>query len=297
MISEKVEFESVKNKDDLKERPFYIGRIPTVNEGYLVGRHWHLHVEVLYVEKGPVELQLSSETRILNDGEMVVLYPGAVHGVTVPAGTKSTHFVVGFDPELFTAVPRLAFDLKHVLPYTGVGGCSPKIPAKNVGNDICQLYQQYAGKTLGYELAVCAGVFRLVHWIMEEFPHVFLPTEQVRTGDERVAIRQVVVWLASHFEQDIPAPLAAARAGMSYSYFAASFKRVMNCPFKRYLLLLRIRQSEQLLLNPQNTINDIAQQTGFHDASYFIKQFRLCKGVSPLKYRRRQLEAISNRNT
>ena len=271
----------------MTERPFYAGRVDTALQGYSVGRHWHHHVEVLYVEKGPVQLDLSTGTRMLQEGECVVFYPGAVHGVSVGPDTPSRHFVVGFDPELLALMPRLVFDLTFVLPYVAEGGCSQTLLAPDLGARFIQLFQDYIPKSQGFELAVCAGIFRLVHSLMSRFPSSFLPNETSHPQDERLAIRQVVVWMSRHYEQDIPATLAAARAGMSYSHFAASFKKLMHCSFKRFLLLLRIRQAERLLLEPENSIATIALQVGFPDVSYFIKQFRLVKGVTPLKYRSR----------
>jgi AraC-like DNA-binding protein len=268
-----------------------VGRIESTPGGYSFGRHWHLHCEILYVSDGTLELVLSSGPKLLNQGDLVVLYPGAVHAVTVRSGPPSGHFVVGFDPELFDPVPSLAFNLGHVLPYVVADGCSPPVSAREAAPWLAELHREYAAKTPGYELAVCSGLFRLAHWIHNRFPNVFSAPPAVQTGPDRVAIWQVVTWLATHFTEEISATQAAARAGMSYSYFAASFKKVMHCPFKTYLLLLRIRESERLLLDPDLAISEIAVRVGFQDVSYFIKQFRLQKGLSPRKYRQQQRES------
>ncbi|RCX23692.1 helix-turn-helix protein [Fontibacillus phaseoli] len=52
-----------------------------------------------------------------------------------------------------------------------------------------------------------------------------------------------------------------------------------------YLLLHRLKVAGDLLTHTDMNLNDIARATGFEYDTYFIKQFKAKKGISPTKYR------------
>jgi len=59
----------------------------------------------------------------------------------------------------------------------------------------------------------------------------------------------------------------------------------MQTSFSHYLLFLRIRKAEQQLLDSSKSMTQIALECGFNSPSYFIKQFKRLKGLSPMQYR------------
>lgn len=80
----------------------------------------------------------------------------------------------------------------------------------------------------------------------------------------------------------------AKLAGMSVSTLTRQIRRATGYPPNEYLLRLRLKKSVMLLLNPELSISEIAEQTGFSDSNYFCRQFRSHYGTSPQKYRKRK---------
>ena len=54
---------------------------------------------------------------------------------------------------------------------------------------------------------------------------------------------------------------------------------------RQYIIAYRLKLARSLLENTKRTIAEIAEQTGFTDASYFTKTFRSTFGISPKDYR------------
>ena len=52
-----------------------------------------------------------------------------------------------------------------------------------------------------------------------------------------------------------------------------------------YVTLVRIKNAENLILNTNYHITDIATMCGFNDSGYFSVVFKKVKGISPLKLR------------
>ena len=78
----------------------------------------------------------------------------------------------------------------------------------------------------------------------------------------------------------------AAHVYMSDSYFSKKFKKVTGFNFNEYLTSTRIKKADEMLLNTNMSIADIAEKSGFSDANYFGDVFKKKKGVSPNKYRK-----------
>lgn len=73
---------------------------------------------------------------------------------------------------------------------------------------------------------------------------------------------------------------------ISANYLGFLFKQETGVFFNNYLLQYRLCKSLGLLQNSSLKIGEIAEQTGFSTASYFIASFRKQMGMSPIQYRR-----------
>ena len=83
-----------------------------------------------------------------------------------------------------------------------------------------------------------------------------------------------------------PRTRMAKVAGMSVSTLTRQFRRATGYAPNEYLQRLRLKKSTMLLLNPELSISEIAERTGFSDSNYFCRQFRARYNVSPQKYRK-----------
>ncbi len=78
----------------------------------------------------------------------------------------------------------------------------------------------------------------------------------------------------------------AKSAGMSIRTLARHFRNATGHPPNEYLLQLRLKKSLLLLADPERTISEIAERTGFSDSNYFCRQFRKHYGLPPQQYRK-----------
>jgi len=78
----------------------------------------------------------------------------------------------------------------------------------------------------------------------------------------------------------------AKRAGMSVSTLTRHFKHATGYPPNEYLLMLRLKKSRMLLMNPDLSVSEVADLAGFSDSNYFCRQFKKHFGVSPRKSRK-----------
>lgn len=82
-------------------------------------------------------------------------------------------------------------------------------------------------------------------------------------------------------------------ACMSPRQLGRHFQAVLGMSPRDFMMLCRMQLACERLVQPGNSIGQIAQETGFCDQSAFAYQFRQTIGLAPLEYRRRYQNAAA----
>lgn len=98
-----------------------------------------------------------------------------------------------------------------------------------------------------------------------------------------------IEFIGRQFDQPITVGELAAMSHLSISQFERSFRKYFKTTPMKYVNQVRLDAAARLLAEGDQSIASIAQATGFYDHSYFTKQFRSAKGMSPSAYRRHMI--------
>jgi AraC family transcriptional regulator len=90
-----------------------------------------------------------------------------------------------------------------------------------------------------------------------------------------------------HENPCVPLTMAqiAQEAGRHEIHLAREFRRFFGCSVGTYMRRLRIDRAEQLLLEPDATISEVALNCGFASHSHLCREFKVRFGVTPSEYR------------
>jgi len=83
------------------------------------------------------------------------------------------------------------------------------------------------------------------------------------------------------------APALARRAGLSIAGFNRGFRRHFGTTPATYVTQTRIREAARLLLQTEQTIDTIAEVTGFPNRAYFSRVFKQMTDEAPAGFRRK----------
>ena len=75
-------------------------------------------------------------------------------------------------------------------------------------------------------------------------------------------------------------------------YVSQMLKKKAGITLHQYIIAYRLKAARSLLENTGKTVIDIADETGFTDASYFTKMFKASYGVTPKEFRNSLKEEI-----
>jgi AraC family transcriptional regulator len=98
--------------------------------------------------------------------------------------------------------------------------------------------------------------------------------------------RRVLELLQEHLDGGVKLAKLAEECRLSVSHFARSFRRSFGTSAHRYLILHRIDIAKALLSETNNSLVEIAAQTGFSDQAALTRTFATIAGATPAKWRR-----------
>ncbi|MDX1564034.1 MAG: AraC family transcriptional regulator [Phycisphaeraceae bacterium] len=93
--------------------------------------------------------------------------------------------------------------------------------------------------------------------------------------------------VAEHYDRKITAAELAKMTHLSVSQFNRQFKKLFSITPAQYIGQVRLNAACRLLAATNESLESIAAQTGFFDASHFVKQFKKSLDQTPAAYRRR----------
>jgi transcriptional regulator GlxA family with amidase domain len=100
------------------------------------------------------------------------------------------------------------------------------------------------------------------------------------------SLSDLLDWIRAHLDQPLSVRQLAARASMSERTFARRFVQDTGTTPQRWLIGQRILLAQQLLEESDETIDAIAEATGFGNATALRHHFRAWRGTTPNAYRR-----------
>lgn len=102
-----------------------------------------------------------------------------------------------------------------------------------------------------------------------------------------VQFAPVIEHIRDHFDSTVAVEDLARLAGMSVRGFQRHFKKAFQLTPSAYIRQFRIGKVCQLLVETDDTISQIALETGFSDHSHMIREFTRAMNTTPRAYRAR----------
>ena len=111
-------------------------------------------------------------------------------------------------------------------------------------------------------------------------------TRQLNLGFMPDFIKATLKVIENEFTSDLSMDLLAEKAGVSKFHLAREFKRYIGSTIHEYLILTRLSHSKELLKYSNKSVEQVAEECGFHHTSHFIRIFREHEKCTPLRYRK-----------
>ena len=95
-------------------------------------------------------------------------------------------------------------------------------------------------------------------------------------------------YIRSNFHRHLPMQEVAAIVNMGYHYFSRLFARYTGMTYRDFLIEVRLQRAKELLSASELSLEEIARQVGYSDASHFSRVFKSRTGMSPRRFAARR---------
>ena len=99
-------------------------------------------------------------------------------------------------------------------------------------------------------------------------------------------ITAVFEFIEANYHRPLQLKEVAATLGYSPAYLTDLVRRKTGRTVKQWIVERRMDCARKLLVDTEETITQIAEQTGYLDTGYFIRQFKQLHGTSPHQWRK-----------
>ena len=114
----------------------------------------------------------------------------------------------------------------------------------------------------------------------------FVPESSWDLMSSDFRILRVLSHIESCLDGDLSNQVLASLASLATNAFNRLFSEEMGIPPQKYVKKKRIDRACELLHHSVNSIEQVAQETGFADRYHFSKIFKSLTGLSPARYRK-----------
>lgn len=97
-------------------------------------------------------------------------------------------------------------------------------------------------------------------------------------------LQELRLYMQSRPEQNFTPAQLAARLNVSSSYFQFLYKDFFGVPFKADLIRMRVEYAQDLILETELPMNQIAAMSGYSNEIHFYRQFKAKTGMTPREY-------------
>ena len=242
--------------------------------------HFHSGYEFLYITDGLAEVEINNVPHTVKAPAVILLNPFEWHR-TLKADTQyrrytlvlnTAQFEQSIHTHLVTMVKCRPAGFSHVIPL------DPQIQkvAEAIFNTlIAEEQHEYPYREQLIVNEIC-NLLILLYRCTENRQGTF---------DERML--QIQRYIDANYRSIENVQSLVEHFYLSREHFARAFKKFSGYSPVEYLLHTRLYHAQLLLLNTEESIADICEETGFRDLNNFIRQFKRKYGDPPLTFRKK----------
>lgn len=248
--------------------------------------HWHTTMEIIMPTENIYTVECNNQTYVLREGDIVLISPCCIHTLFAPPtgrriifqpDTGSLRFLKDIEPLLNLLSPLIIVTPEDF----------PAIHGK-IRELLIEIKDEYLSMASTFsEVIIYSKLLEIITLIGRNHAH-HAENQSGMIGQQKEYMEKflkICDYIEDHCSEDLKLDDIAAMCGFSKFYFSRLFKQFTNVSFYKYVNQKRIAKAADLLVEPKNSITDVALNCGFPSLSSFIRMFKIVKGCTPTEFR------------
>lgn len=255
--------------------------------------HWHEEIELMYVVRGKVRCAVKERRFLVQEGEALFINSGVPHSFYQEGMESYEEYDIVFHPRLLYGDVGSVFYEKYLSVLIRCGDLSGYVFRGE------QEWQREVIRRLRSAVELCGEEREFYEsGVREELMHIC--TELLRRNPDKTCLvrktsslwteraEQMLDYFHQHFQEKVTLDELAAQASLCKRECQRIFRAVLGITPTEYFEQYRLGMAVNRLLATDDTVSEIAQNSGFQSSSYFSKLFRRRYGMTPTQFRNRK---------
>lgn len=248
----------------------------------IIAPHWHASVEILFCLEGQLMVHTEMNQYLLEEGDLILLNSNVVHATNSP--TKNHILVIQLPLNFMQKVTENHYNQQYLFKLNSV-----KEPIREeLKSCLAKLIVEAQDETTEGRLATKIDVYQLLLILLNNHKQPLDDQKRLKSVENQKKLNEIVNYIKGNYQNALSLTEVATYFNYSRTYFSKFFKKNMGTNFSDYLSLVRLEHAQNLLINSEWTILDIALSSGFNNVRTFFGAFEKYHQMSPSEFRKKR---------
>lgn len=261
------------------------------NGTFVLPMHWHEEMEITFLASGHGTYDLDLKEFPVNSEDFLIIPPGVLHASQLEDSRDLKTLTFVFHLNMLNSLITDACAIQYFVPLMHGEITSPMVIHKDtpgyeeIVSCFFKLHKAYKEKTAGYELAVKSHLMLLFYQL---FHYDILSREKSQSHIQHTSelLKKVINYIHTNYAEHIAVADLAALCDFSEYHFMRFFKKHVGMTCIDYINNYRLDVASAMLREKDDSVMEIALDTGFNNISYFNKVFKSKFKITPSQYRK-----------
>ena len=249
------------------------------------GGEKHDFYELVYIDKGPITMNLDGKPYLLNEGDILLYMPNVFHE-GIPENAGKTMGIISFVSES-PQLKRLEGVIKHLtaderkLFFDVLREGMPLFDVVKEGLKLKEGVSDFQLQILKNKLEL------LLLSILNSEANGEKSQIATQSNSTLPLAEKIYAFLQNNISAQLNLNILSQTFAVSITNLKTSFRERYNCGIIDKFIDLKISRAKGLLKDGEFSVAEISELLGFSTPHYFAKQFKKRAGLTPTEYKRK----------
>lgn len=257
----------------------------STDPGSYIPMHWHRAVEIIYMQKGSLDVTVESENFTIQKGDCIVINGNVLHSTKCTSTNTAILLQIPLDfmekyiPDLGQLIFLFDFRTKDQRQQTKQAMFKTILEQLQIINNV---------RPDGYLLRFNSLIFELLFQLYHNFAVKILQSNTSQKKKDMNRLEPVLDYISKHYSEPISLNEIAEIACLQTGYFCRFFKKKMGITFLEYQNEYRLSFIYRDLITTRDPVHVILERHGFTNYKLFRKMFLEHFGNTPTQIRKQR---------
>ena len=275
------------------KKVFNINEIVSVHyfeyeKDYIYPGEQHNFWELVYVDKGQIDIDMDNETYCLEQGNIAFHQPNEYHNLRANGIIAPNLIIISF----VCKSPAMNFFKKRIIPLSDIEkGLLSTIILESIRSFSSPLEDTFLTKLtrkdeqfFGSEQLISISLEQLLISLYRNLGKIQKNSTTLTRGIQQDVVNNILQFLQENTQKKVTLRQISDYIGVSVSGMSSIFKRKMGVSIMNYFSKMKIDIAKTLIREGKYNISQIASYLGFDSIHLFSRRFKQLTGMTPTEY-------------